>query len=157
MRGSGIVSGILLLLLTVLFAGCVRQDDEPNAGVGVGEPLPAFSVTLNDGRIVTNKTLLGHTAVIEFFNTGCGDCRGQLPRLQAFYRTVQDNPEYEVIAIAREEDAASIAAYWQQNGFTVPWSAQTDRAVYNLFATVGIPRVYVADPNGIIVQVYEVE
>lgn len=36
----------------------------------------------------------------------------------------------------------------------MPYSAQTDRSVYALFATAGIPRVYVSDNNGIVRAIY---
>ncbi len=59
------------------------------------------------------------------------------------------------VCISREEGEASVKAYWEENGFTMPYSAQTDRSVYNLFASSGIPRRYEADENLVITHVAE--
>ena len=39
-------------------------------------------------------------------------------------------------------------------GLALPYSAQTDRAVYNLFARGGVPRIYIADREGTVRLVY---
>lgn len=43
-----------------------------------------------------------------------------------------------------------MAAYWKEQGFTLPYSAQEDRTVYELFAQTGVPRIYIVDEEGII-------
>ncbi len=144
----------LILSGCVALTGCVGEDEPENVGLVAGDPLPDFAVTMSDGSVYTTRSLEGKWGVIEFFNTGCGDCRENLPELQEVYEYYIDNPEVVVIAIAREEDADEIEAYWTQNGLTVPWSAQADRSIYNLFATVGIPRMYISNPEGVIVAAY---
>lgn len=141
---------ILFCLLLVLFSGCVK-DDEPRSLVGVGDTLPHFEVTMNDGCTVSDLTLRGREAWIVFFNTGCADCRRELPRLEAVHRS---RPELTIVCIARSEDAASVAAFWRENDLTLPYSPQPDASVYHLFATSGIPRLYVADASGRITAVY---
>lgn len=51
------------------------------------------------------------------------------------------------IAISREEGGEEVAAYWKENGLTIPFSARTDRTVYELFSTKGIPRIYISDKD----------
>lgn len=132
-------------------ASCV-YDAEPAGGnnLGPGDRLPQFGVVLSDGREITGATLSKGSAVIVFFNTACEDCRRELPLIEAEYRDADPSTVY--VCIAREEAAESIAAYWRAAGLTLPWSAQSDREVYSLFATEGIPRVYRAD-NGVITAV----
>lgn len=134
--------------------GCIRDDDPDNVGVAPGDKLPEFSVTISDGTVCGSQTLSGRWGVIEFFNTGCGDCRESFPVLQEVSEYYQDNPKVEVIAIAREENSEDIETYWSENNLTIPWSAQPDRKVYNLFATVGIPRLYISNPDGVIAAAY---
>lgn len=125
-----------------------------NKGIEGGDPLPSFSVVLNDGSAVSTSSLLGKVGVIEFFNTGCGDCQNFFPTFQALYDEFKDDPKVEIFSIAREEEEASISAYWDAHSLTVPFSPQPDRSIYNLFATVGIPRVYISDPEGIVRYVF---
>ena len=70
--------------------------------------------------------------------------------------TLYANYEYEVykvddeykdkvrfVLISREQPDEEIKPYWQENGYTLPYSPQQDRVIYNLFATSRVPRVYV--------------
>lgn len=128
--------------LALLLGSCV-SDREPESFVVAGDRLPSFTVTMNDGSVVESPSSLeGKISVIAFFSTTCSDCRAELPELQAAY---EQSDEAVFVLIAREEDAASIEAYWHDNGLTLPYSAQPDRAIYNVFAASGIPRVYIAD------------
>ena len=141
-----IIIGVALFALSA----CVSGADEQRTadGLGVGDPLPAFSVTLNDGRVVADTTLAGTPTLIAFFHTECPDCQRELPVLQQLYE--QYGQRVDFVCIGREETDTAVAAYWQKNSLTMPWSAQKDRKVYNLFAQTYIPRIYLADKIGLI-------
>lgn len=146
------IRGIFLIaavaLVSFLVAGCITQhDDYPDVVdiVGKGDLLPDFEVTMNDGSRVSTADLAGRRSLVVLFNTGCPDCRRELPVIQSVYDAAGDN--FTLLCIAREEEAASIAAYWEANGLTMPYSPQADRRIFNLFATESIPRVYVADAS----------
>lgn len=145
----------LIVVSMACMASCL-SDDDGQAGSGdivvAGQQLPAFSVIMADGREVTPASLAGRPAVIVFFSTVCGDCRRELPEVQRLFG------EYGAVArfvcISRAEGAESVEEYWQSAGLTLPYSAQADRTVYNLFAQVGIPRVYVTDASGTVRAVF---
>lgn len=139
---------ILILILTTLLASCVTESEPVNTGVTVGDTFPEFSVTLSTGETVSNQTLQGKVSVLEFFNTSCADCREGLPAINDLYEEYKEDERVMIIAISREESSAFIEDYWDKNGFTLPYSAQTDRTVYNLFASTGIPRTYITDKSG---------
>ena len=63
----------------------------------------------------------------------------------------KSNDDFRLIGISREENGIDISAYWKSNGFDMPYSSQTDRTVYNLFAIRGIPRIYICNKQGRIV------
>ena len=56
--------------------------------------------------------------------------------------------------ISREEADDTISAYWKENELSMPYSAQTTRDVYHLFAQTRVPRIYVCEKGGIIKAVY---
>ena len=149
---------IRLLLLPLLLVGCVTDEhhDEADADatsiVRVGDQLPDFSVEVIDGssRTLFNIGNLEGMTVIVFFHTGCVDCQRELPELNSYYLCHQKEPGFRMVAIAREESEESIAAFWQQNNLSIPYSPQTDRRIYNLFATQYIPRVYICSAEGIV-------
>lgn len=141
----------LLLSLASLLASCATKNAASNASdiALPGQQLPSFSAPMSDGTTLSPASMAGKVAVVVFFNTSCYDCRKELPDMQRLYETCP--PEQVAIAcISREESDADIRAYWKEQGLTLPYSAQTGREAYSLFARVSIPRVYVADRDGII-------
>lgn len=132
----------------LLSCGCVTDDDDYGFGIAVGDRLPSFSVVMDDGSTVCSDDLAGEVSVITFFNTSCPDCQAELPVLQQSYLSHGERACF--ICISREEDDRSVAAYWHDNDLTLPYSAQSDRRVYNLFASSVIPRIYVVSPDMIV-------
>ena len=135
----------------MFFAGCSMSDDDDDVveRVGVGDRVPLFEVsvvTASGYDTFSTASLKGRTVII-FFNTSCTDCQRELPRLEAYYRQHCTESDFQLVAISREESAESVAAYWQQHQFTMPYAAQTDRHIYNLFASSVIPRVYVCQDD----------
>lgn len=141
-------------LLAILLSGCITEKDEENIGIQRGDALPDFSVDLSDGRRISAVDMKGKRVLIEFFNTSCGDCRRGLPSVDSVYLEYKDNPDVLVMAIARDERAAKIESYWESNGLSIPYSAQDDRRIYNLFATTGIPRTFISNEQGMVVATF---
>lgn len=142
-----------LCLGCLLLASCIGEDmEEGTIDLQPGDSLPAFSVVMADGQTVTSGSLQGETSLIVFFHTGCPDCRKELPVLQQIYTDY--GQRIRMVCISREESAAEVARYWDENGLTLPYSAQEDRTVYYLFAKSGIPRVYVVDKESVIRSVF---
>lgn len=150
------LSSVLLSAL-LLLPSCVTESEPDNVGVSIGDRLPEFSVTLSDGTTVSDASLKGEVSVIEFFNTSCRDCQGSLPVLQQLYDRCLTSDDIYVFAIARDEGLSSVAGYWHDNGLSVPFSPQPDRHIYNLFASSGIPRIFIADKTGMITAAFAPE
>lgn len=155
MKSRGLTILTVAAVLWMLLSGCIKEDLPEEHSLVVGDRVPAFSVTMSDGTTFHSSELRGKHGMIVFFNTECPDCRRELPKIQLAYDRVKDNPDYKVVCIAREEGEEEIAAYWRENGLTLPYSPQSGREVYNLFATVSIPRVYLTAPDLVIEAVYD--
>ena len=145
--------GLALTMLLILTASCVNDNDDngsKGADLKVGDTLPQFEVTLNNGQKITTESLRGKVSVLIFFNTKCSDCQKELPEVQKVYDSYKSQPEnlIPVIAcIARAESAEEIEKYWTEHGLSLPYSAQPDAKVYKLFADKGIPRVYISNAS----------
>lgn len=157
-------SCIFLSLVCLLIMSCIGEDHDEDKGISVGDFLPHFMVKAMicdnaDWRFceetveITSDDFLGKMGVIVFFNTSCEDCQRELPSVQKWYDSIKGDEGYEVICISREEHEESIHDYWKKNDLTLPYSAQTDRTIYNLFAQTGIPRVYIINKEGVITDV----
>lgn len=145
---------LICLSLTFLLNSCVNEDNEwygeGDREVAIGEKVPAFSVVDNNGNILDNTCLTGKASILVFFNTRCGDCRDELPVLQKIYDEYKTADDVVIMTISLSEDNNSISDYWNKHGLTLPYSAQPDKKVYNLFANKVIPMLYVIDKRQVI-------
>lgn len=137
----------LLILMVPLLFSCIKEGQQ-GSDLVVGSRIPDFSVLMNDGSAVSGESLRHGVSCIVFFYTGCPDCQKTLPAVQRIY------DEYSVqgvsfAIISREETDETIRSYWQTNGYTMPYSAQSDRKIYELFAKTRVPRVYICDEGTI--------
>lgn len=134
-------------IVMMAVSGCISDEPELRSLIGVGDPLPEFSIVMNDGETLTTRMLRGSESLIVLFTTWCPDCRRELPRVQAYSDA---HPEVRVVCISRSETREDIETLWREENLTLPWSAQPDAGVYSLFATGGVPRLYLASPDLIV-------
>lgn len=120
--------------------------------VNVGDRLPAFTVLMNDGSWLSTAQLQGKPSLIVLFSTSCPDCRRELPLLND--RFLAHGADTTFVAISREQGPESVSAYWTEHNLSIPYSAQTDRTVYSLFAQEGIPRIYISDAECVVRAVF---
>ena len=140
-----------ILLLVLSLSSCIKEKQK-GADLGVGDIIPDFTVTMNDGSQVTGVMLREGVSVIVFFTTQCPDCRQTLPHIQRLYEEYAGKG-VRFALISREDTQSNISAYWEGNLFTMPYSAQEDRKIYELFAKTRVPRVYLTK-EGLIKSIY---
>lgn len=134
----------LWLLCGFLFWGmCSAQAAVPDDkdGVQVGDTVPDFSLVCHRGLTWDASVCANQPMVLVFFNTQCRDCRKELPKLEKLYREVGSDIRF--LCVSRAESDSAVSVFWAKHGLTMPYSAQPDKAVFNLFARRTIPRVYV--------------
>lgn len=152
---KSLIIPVFFTMAGIIFKSCVADDDPSSTGsLTVGDIIPHFSVELNDGKTVSDTSLKGKIAIIVFFNTSCPDCREELPVVNNFYLEIKDDESVSLFSISREEDYESVESYWYENNLSIPFSAQSDRTVYNLFAKSIIPRIYFVNSAGIITATF---
>ena len=155
------IKSIIVMLLYLTCVGCssiIDGTDEVIEHVQVGDKVPSFSVTVTDGsetRTFSTSQLTGETVIV-FFNTWCSDCQRELPLLNDYYLQHKADSGFQMIAISRAEGADAVSQFWSEYSLQIPYSAQDDRRIYDLFASSVIPRIYFVSPQGIITRI-EVE
>ena len=153
MRKCFTIRLLVAVLISSLFVSCINDDEIVVRECAIGDRLPDFSVTMSDGTSVSGASLRETASLILFFHTSCPDCQQVLPIIQRIYDEYT-SAEIQFAFISREEDATTIATYWESQNFTMPYSAQANRNIYELFATSRIPRVYISDSEGIIRYIF---
>ena len=144
------ITGIVVALMCL--AGCINEKIE-GADLKVGDVIPDFEVVMNDGSIVSDEILKESVSVIMFFHTSCPDCQQALPRMQQIYDEYASKG-VSFALISREDRAEDIEVYFNKKGLELPYSAQNDRKVYEMFAQSRIPRIYICEKGGIIRYIF---
>ena len=160
------ICGLTVTTLTAC-GGCSAIGDEADGdevmdadSLVVGDQLPAFEVTMNDGSVVRTADLKGQPSVVVLFSVDCPDCRHELPEVQKLWdRSRQgeltgDGKPLPIVLIARKNLAEDIEPFWKFSEFTMPYSPQPDRKVYSRFAPSRIPRIYISDASATIRVAY---
>ena len=139
------------LLVLLCLTSCIKEK-QTGADLSVGDRIPDFDVMMNDGTLVSGAQLSKGVCCIVFFTTGCNDCKATLPHIQNLYDDYASQG-VEFVLISREDDAVSVGRHWSQQGYTMPFSAQSDRHIYELFARTRVPRVYICE-DGIVRHIF---
>ena len=142
---------ICLAIVAFCCFSCIKDKEEKEFELKIGDHIPNFSVQLNDGSTATSAALGKGISLIMFFHTSCPDCRNTLPGVQQIYNELGN--KISVVLISREQEETEIAQYWEEQGYTLPYSAQSSREIYNLFATSRVPRIYICN-KGIIEHIF---
>lgn len=96
----------LTLALAVVTVATPAQARRPK----VGEPAPAFILTLVNGQKVSLADLRGQVIVLNFWATWCGPCRRELPLLDGYYRQTRKYG-LRVFAVATEDSLPESALH----------------------------------------------
>ena len=140
-----------ILLLMLSLSSCIKEKKK-GTDLGVGDLIPDFTVVMNDGTKVSGTLLREGVSVIVFFTTQCPDCQETLPHIQQLYDEYASKG-VRFTLVSREDTEENISSFWKDNGFTMPFSAQADRRVYELFAQTRVPRVYICR-DGVIKYIF---
>jgi peroxiredoxin len=143
---------LVILFLVNIISGCIKED-VTGADIKVGDMLPGFEVLMNDGSVANDAFLKGSVSIVMFFHTSCPDCQQALPGVQQIYDEYASKG-VKTVLISREEGLDDVSGYWSRNGLDLPYSAQNDRKVYELFASSRIPRIYISDENGTVRYIF---
>ena len=141
-----------MMIAALVFFSCIKERPT-GADLGVGDMIPDFEVTMNDGSVITGQDLRQSPSCIVFFHTSCPDCQKALPEIQKIYDKYESQG-VRFALISREEEDATVSVYWNENALTMPYSAQSTREIYSLFARTGVPRIYICEKGGLITAIY---
>lgn len=142
--------GIIGWILTFVLHGCIVERETiplTEEYIQVGDRLPYFSLQMSDGTQLSTSDLEGKVSIIMFFTTECSDCRKELPVVQRVYDSYRKDSTVQFVCISREQSIEVVQEYWDRQNLTLPFSPQEDRAIYELFASNLVPRIYISNPD----------
>lgn len=137
-------------------AGVAPQEPIPGAGVKVvlsdkPLPLPAFTLTDVNGKVVDQAAWKGKVVLLNFWATWCGPCRAEIPDLIALQDKYRDH--LVVVGLSVDEGSAdAVKQFVTEHQMNYP-VAIVDGKIQSLFGGVSsIPSTFVLNTDGRMVQ-----
>ena len=166
---------ISCLSITLLFACSLKSSEETNASknidalndaivhsveerdyiVKVGDIAPDFEMNLPNGDNIILSSLRGKVVMLQFTASWCGVCRKEMPHIEKeIWSKHQNNPDFVLYGIDREEPIEKIKELIQKTGVTYPIGLDPDAGIFTLYAKkeAGITRNVIIDKEGRIVM-----
>ena len=128
-----------------------EEDVEATTLVNVGDVAPDFTVTMLDGRNIKLSELRGNVVMVCFWATWCPPCRQELAHLQEGVLDRFADQKLVVLPISRGEERSVVEKFITDNGYKFGVGLDSDRAIYDLYASNYIPRTFIINKQGKVV------
>ena len=138
------ISSPLLLLLTLLLAGCYRGSHPPR----IGNPAPDFTVQ-DATTTVTLHNLREKVVVLNFWATWCPPCLQELPSLEQLQARFKDRG-IEVVGVSVDVDGKAYQQFLRDHKVDFLTVRDPDQKANTLYGTFKFPETYIIDRRGIL-------
>jgi len=143
------------LIPILVFAFCfasyagAQNDSDPDNLLSLGTDMPEFEYKTVDGNTLKSEDLFGKVVLVNFYASWCGPCKRELPFVEKdLWKKYQDNDDFALLVIARQEDWDKIDEFKENSKLDLPYHPDPKRDIYNQFAEKYIPRNYLFDKQG---------
>ena len=142
----------LALTLLAVLAGCAQREPTPEETTLTvsGQVAPDFTVTTLAGERFTLSEQRGKVVLVNFWATWCPPCREEIPHLEAQVWQRFSGEGFAMVALAREEDEATVRPFVAANRMSFPVAVDAERGAFSLYAEAYIPRNVVVGRDGTI-------
>ncbi|MBN1563137.1 MAG: TlpA family protein disulfide reductase [Anaerolineae bacterium] len=158
-----VLGSVLAIIIAIAAMVYFSQEDEGSNVLVVPDSewiprgdtfTPDFTLAgLEIGSSVSLADYRGSYVMINFWATWCPPCRAEMPDLYAYYNQQKDN-NFVLLAVNVSEDAATVQAFLDANGFDFPVALDTTGAVYERYGGNGLPSSYLIDPEGRVIKAW---
>ena len=109
-----------------------------------------FTLMLLDGGDVTLSAYRGKVVILNFWVSGCSQCREEKPSMEKLYQRFKDQG-LELLAINHKEDTAAVSQFINENGYTFRVPMDRDGLVSETYNITGFPYSCIIDRRGKII------
>ncbi|MGA2133505.1 MAG: TlpA disulfide reductase family protein [Bryobacteraceae bacterium] len=141
-------SGIVLLLAVLVF---VLYTSIHERIVGVGDSAPEFSITADNGRVITASNFGGRLLVLNFWATWCQPCVEEVPSLDQFAQQMAGSGVV-VLGVSMDTDAQKYRAFLDRTHVSFMTARDPQAKISADYGTFKYPESYIIDSKGRVVQ-----
>ncbi len=140
----------LIAVLAVALVWVVSGTLEPRI-VHAGDTAPNFSITTDDGRVVTRSNFGGKLLVLNFWATWCPPCIEEIPTLDAFQR-LMGPLGVVVLGVSVDRNERLYKQFLQRTRVTFRTARDPEENISARYGTFQFPETYIIDRSGKVVQ-----
>ena len=143
------------MFATSISDSLILAEDSRDYIVKVGDIAPDFEMSLSNGDQIILSSLRGKVVMLQFTASWCGVCRKEMPHIEnEIWLKHQNNPNFVLFGIDREEPIEKIEELINKTGVTYPIGLDPDAGIFTLYAKkeAGITRNVIIDKDGRIVM-----
>lgn len=139
---------ITFLLFILIGLKLIAQQTDNIDLLNEGDQIPEFIIGTTQGDTIMSSDLQDKVTIIVFFATWCPPCVKELPHVQKeMWEKYKTNDKFRLFVVGREHTKEEVENYASDKGFNFPLVADTNRAIFKVFASQNIPRMYLIDKN----------
>lgn len=134
-------------------------DTSPAAAPQPGQPIvkgmiaPDFTVQDLDGNLHALSDHRSKVVMLNFWSSGCGFCRSEIPHMNAVYAEYADQG-FEILAVNLGEDPERLREFVAENEIEFLVLADTEGVTVPLYQIQSIPASYFLDERGVVQAIY---
>ena len=143
------------MFATSISDSLILAEDSRDYIVKVGDIAPDFEMSLSNGDQIILSSLRGKVVMLQFTASWCGVCRKEMPHIEnEIWLKHQNNPNFVLFGIDREEPIEKIEELINKTGVTYPIGLDPDAGIFTLYAKkeAGITRNVIINKDGRIVM-----
>ncbi len=142
---STLVVSATIAVIALLGYGLLSKG---NSGIALGDPAPATSLSVLDGKGRRSiADYRGKWVMVNFWASWCQPCREESADIQSFYKShAGDN--FTVVGIDTRDLTDDGRAFIRRYGLTYPQLRDGDGGQAREFGTTGVPESFLFDRSG---------
>ena len=125
-------------------------DVESTTLVKAGDKAPDFTVEMTDSSQITLSDLRGSVVMLYFWSADCPMCQEEMRVVQHAVIDRIAGKQIHYLPIARDGRRDAIEKFCRDYGCDFAVGLDPGRAIYTLYATSFVPRMFIIDRDGTI-------
>ena len=143
---------LILAIITFQF-GFAQKELNRGYRVKVGDTAPKIDINYLDGSSLTNETLKGKVAVLQFTASWCSVCIKEMPHLEKDVWQRFKNEDFILIGVDLKETPEKVKKFKERTRVTYPMALDSDGKLFESFTlkNAGVTRNIVLNRKGEII------
>ncbi|MBX3191072.1 MAG: TlpA family protein disulfide reductase [Labilithrix sp.] len=120
----------------------------------IGKPAPDLSIqSLNGKGTISNESLRGKIAIVDFWATWCGPCKESFPKLEELAKQHAGN--VQIVGISVDDSKDGVLDWARAQGATFPIGWDDGHVIAKKWKVAKMPTTYILDATGTVRFVHE--